>query len=96
VETPMTMLRSKQKTAEELLASLNPPEFAVGGDIAEQNLLCAAGLPGSQSLDINAALVWIDEMAHHVGAEIQRNYHRSSANPCEGNNGRVWRSRSIG
>jgi|GEM_PF-1573240 len=81
------MLRTQQKTVEELLAFLNSTnELDVDGDIAEFNLQCAVGLPSSQSLDVDAALVRIDEMAQHVGAEIHRNYHRFLANPSEADN----------
>eukprot|EP00456_Euglypha_rotunda_P030243 TRINITY_DN235_c0_g4_i2.p1 TRINITY_DN235_c0_g4~~TRINITY_DN235_c0_g4_i2.p1 ORF type:complete len:262 (-),score=27.34 TRINITY_DN235_c0_g4_i2:1705-2490(-) len=80
----MAELPSRHKTLGELLASINSPDVpGIAGDLAEWNLLCAAGLPGSQSLDVDAALVRIDEMAHHVGAEIHRNYHRFLANPAE-------------
>ncbi|MDB5346842.1 MAG: hypothetical protein JWP89_5219 [Schlesneria sp.] len=83
----MTTIQCQRKTLEELLESITLGELpAVTDDIAERNLLCATGLPGSQSLDIDAALARIDEMAYRVNAEIRRNYHRFVANPAEGDN----------
>lgn len=44
-------------------------------DIAELNLMCASGLPGSNDQDVDRGLCLIDEMAQHVHREIERNYH---------------------
>ncbi len=83
----MNTLHSRPKTLEDLLVFATALESpALADDIALRNLLCAAGLPGGQSLDIDAALARIDEMAHRVSAEIRRNYHRFVANPSEGDN----------
>lgn len=82
----MTALQSRRKTLEELLASGNTQELP---DIAEINLLCAAEIPGSQSLDIDAALGRIDEMAQRVGFEIRRNWHRFLTNPGQAENSRA-------
>jgi hypothetical protein len=80
----MAQLQRSHAELSQLLASASSHRTDVfTGEIAEWNLLCAAGLPGSQSLDIDAALVRIDEMAHHVNAEIHRNYHRFLDNPAE-------------
>ncbi len=83
----MTWPISRTKTLEDLVVSITAPESsALADDVAERNLQCAVGLPGRQSLDIDGALARIDEMAHHVSAEIRRNYHRFLANPAEGDN----------
>ena len=44
-------------------------------DIAELNLMCAVGLPGSNDHNVDRGLNLIDEMAQHVHREIERNYH---------------------
>jgi hypothetical protein len=82
----MTALQSQRKTLEGLLTSGNTQESP---DIAEINLLCAAELPGSQSLDIDAALARIDEMAQRVKFEIRRNWHRFLTNPGQADNSRA-------
>jgi hypothetical protein len=80
----MAALRDARKSLDELLAmAVGPEEPTALTDIAECNLICAAGLRGSQELDIDAALDRIDAMAYHVDAEIRRNYHRFLANPAE-------------
>lgn len=76
--------QGKMLSVEEYLVSLRSAERpSFEGDIAEYNLLCASNLPGSQTLNIDEALTRVDEMAHHVDAEIRRNYHRFVANPSE-------------
>ncbi len=82
----MAALQSQRKTLEELLASGNTQELP---DIAEVNLLCAAELPGSQSLDIDAALARIDEMAQRVKFEILRNWYRFLTHPGQADNSRA-------
>lgn len=83
----MTTIQSQRRTLEEILNSMTTNESPMETvDIAERNLLCAGGLPSSQSLDVDAALARIDEMAYWVNAEIRRNYHRFVANPAEGDN----------
>ncbi len=59
---------------------------AVVGDVAECNLICAQGLPGSESLNTRNLLTRLDEMAEHVDAEIRRNYHRFLADPSQSEN----------
>lgn len=56
------------------------------GDIAEWNLICAQGLPGSEFLNSDEALVRLDEMSHHVDSEIRRNYHRFLDDPSQSEN----------
>ena len=41
-------------------------------DIAEMNLLCAAGLPGAEKLDVAKCLAQLDEWAARVQAETDR------------------------
>lgn len=78
---------TKNDVVENLLASVaSETDELFVGEIADRNLACAAGLPGSESLDVIAALERIDRMAERVGAEIHRNYHRFVANPAEGQN----------
>ena len=59
------------------------PRDPIRLDIAEANLLCAVGLPGSEGLDVNALLCRIDEIAADVGRAIflKSNYDRFLAEP---------------
>ena len=82
----MAAIPSQRKTLEALVETGNTHELP---DIAEINLLCAAELPGSQSLDIDAALARIDEMARRVNFEIRRNWHRFLTNPGQADNSRA-------
>ena len=50
-------------------------------DIAEVNLICAQGLPGSEDLDITACLEKIDEWAEKVRNTTSRNYNRFIREP---------------
>ncbi len=58
------------KTLAELLAL--PPEQVERVDIGLMNLLCATGLPGSEALDIPAALATLDGWALKVKYETDR------------------------
>lgn len=83
----MSVVSTQSEVADNLLASIaSGTGEAFVGEIAEQNLTCATGLPGSEVVDIAAALERIDEMARHVDAEIWRNYHRFIADPAEAQN----------
>jgi hypothetical protein len=56
---------SKQpKTLAELLAL--PPDQLENVDIARIDLLCAEGLPGAESLDVEQCLRTLDEWARYV------------------------------
>jgi tetratricopeptide (TPR) repeat protein len=46
-------------------------------DIAERNLLCAAGLPGTKDLDIGRYLATLDRWAKRVAAETERHVYRA-------------------
>jgi hypothetical protein len=52
-------------------------------DIARINLLCAQGLPGTESLDINQFLATLDRMARRLRAETERHWYRFQRNPSE-------------
>jgi hypothetical protein len=52
-------------------------------DIGLTNLLCAEGLRGSENLDLDKSLNRLDEMAHRVRLETDRNMHRFGSNPAE-------------
>ena len=54
-------------------------------DIALLNLLCAEGLPGSESLDLDKSLTVLDEMARRVMLETDRHMYRFTGNPAEFN-----------
>ena len=61
-----------------------------GMDIAEMNLLCAAGLPGTEEIDIDESLAKLDGWAERVTAETDRNMHRFRENPGEYNNSEAY------
>ncbi len=67
------------RTLPELIA-LKPGELN-GTDIALMNLLCAKGLPGAESLNIDESVATLDQWAQHAKHEIDRNYHRFRADP---------------
>ncbi|MBX3378108.1 MAG: hypothetical protein KF678_14025 [Phycisphaeraceae bacterium] len=62
------------KTLAELLAL--PPDQLERVDIGLMNLLCATGLPGSEGLDLAAALVKLDGWALQVKYETDRHMYR--------------------
>jgi Transglutaminase-like superfamily len=62
------------KTLAELLAL--PPEQLERVDIGLMNLLCATGLPGSETLDIPAALATLDGWALKVKYQTDRHMYR--------------------
>jgi hypothetical protein len=72
---------------DEVCSSLAAGDLPVAeGDVAEWNLICAQGLPGSEALNVDDALARLDEMAAHVDAEIRRNYHRFLDDPAQAEN----------
>jgi len=62
----------------------------VGMDIAEMNLLCAAGLPGAEEIEIDKLLAKLDGWAERVTAETDRNMHRFRENPGEYKNSEAY------
>lgn len=73
----------------ERLLNLAPEEVAAT-DIARWNLACAAGLPGAESLDIDAKLAELDRWAKRVASETERNMHRFRSNPAEYENSEAY------
>lgn len=65
-------LFSPERVTDELLATL---------DIAEVNLACAQGLPGSEELDIDACVTKIDEWAEKVHLATERNFNLFTREP---------------
>ncbi len=78
VSTPTIKLHTtftvEPKTLDELLAL--PIERLGEVDIARMNLLCAAGLPGAEKLDVDHALATLDEWAKRVAFETDRHLYR--------------------
>ncbi len=68
---------------------MKPAELAEV-DIAEANLLCAGGLPGSENLDIAAKLKQLDSWTDRVTLETRRNLHRFKDNPAEYENSEIY------
>lgn len=71
------------------LLEMEPPELAEV-DIAEANLLCARGLPGSENLDVHGALKLIDYWTDQVALETRRNWHRFKDRPEEYENSELY------
>jgi len=65
----------KAQTLDALLAL--PPEELAGVDVAEMNLLCAAGLPGAEGLDIGKCMARLDAWAVRIKHETQRHLYRA-------------------
>jgi len=59
------------------LLSMRPEELE-RADIAEMNLLCAAGLPGAEGLDLERCLARLDRWADRVRRETARHLYRLS------------------
>jgi hypothetical protein len=59
-------------------------------DIAEANLLCAKGLPGSENVDVQGALKLINHWTDRVDLETRRNWHRFKERPEEYENSEVF------
>jgi hypothetical protein len=70
-------------TLKDLLAL--PPGALANVDTATLNLLCAEGLRGSDSLNVQSSLDSLETWAKHVASETQRNFHRFLAKPREYN-----------
>jgi hypothetical protein len=66
------------------------PEQLADVDVAEANLLCARGLPGSENLDVAAKLKQLDTWADRVDIETRRNWHRYKNNPAEYENSEIY------
>jgi hypothetical protein len=69
------------RTLAELLA-LKPADLE-RVDVARRNLLCAEGLPGAESLNVDASLAALGQWADHAKREINRHLYRFRANPAE-------------
>jgi hypothetical protein len=71
------------------LLALKPHQLE-GLDIGLANLLCAEGLRGSETLDLDKTLNRLDAMASHVRRETERNRHRFRSNPAEYENSEAY------
>lgn len=65
-------------------------DWVASCDVAELNLACAKGLPGSDDLDVEKCLTTFDEWAAHVQREIERHYYRFLKSPEKFNNSQGW------
>jgi len=59
-------------------------------DIAEVNLVCAAGLPGAENLDVDRYLATLDRWAEHARHEIDRHRYQFLLNPAEFENSEAY------
>lgn len=57
-----------------LIALSESGSFEARYDVALANLICAQGLPGSEELDIDAVICWIDDAARQIELATQLNY----------------------
>lgn len=81
-QTPPTVkaqAMSQPNTLDELLA-LGPEQLGEV-DLARMALLCAQGLRGSESLDVQQCLDTLDSWTAHVDRETKRNHHRFLEHP---------------
>ncbi len=60
----------------------SPDEFFGRLDIGALNLICAAGLPGAENLDVARMLDWLDEAARQVDLETRRHWYRFIDSPA--------------
>jgi len=74
IPQPVAATVRKAETLDALLAM--PPEQLADVDIAEMSLLCAAGLPGAEKLDIDHCLATLDRWAAKVRFETDRHRYR--------------------
>lgn len=79
VDSAKTGTFKRPRTLAELLAL--PPDELEKVDIALINLLCAEGLRGSESLDIDYLTRTLNAWAGHVESETKRNFHLFQAHP---------------
>lgn len=64
----------------------SPDEFLDRLDIAALNFLCAAELPGAETLDVGRYFDWLDEAARKADFDTRRHWHRFIAAPSTYNN----------
>lgn len=72
---PPPMPVAKHARSLEQLLAMGPDQLAKV-DIAEMNLLCAAGLPGSEGMDIDKCLAKLDQWAARVKEVTERHLYR--------------------
>lgn len=75
-----TEVKPDPLTYEKLLSL--PPEQLERVDVAEMNLLCATGLPGSENMDIAACLKTLDQWTSYAREQTERNLHQYRDNPA--------------
>ena len=71
---PQKVTRRAQSLNE--LLSMSPERLAKV-DVAEMNLLCATGLPGAETLDIDKCMATLDRWAEKVKFETERHVYRA-------------------
>ena len=67
-------LTRKARSLDALMAM--PADQLADVDIAEMNLLCAAGMAGAKGLDVDHCLATLDQWAQRVGFETERHLYR--------------------
>ena len=59
----------------------NPDAFFGRLDVGALNLICASGLPGSETLDVGKSLDWLDDAARQAEFQIRRHWYRFVDSP---------------
>jgi hypothetical protein len=62
------------ETVQQLIELANSDRFETTYDVAVANLACAEGLPGSENLNIEEVVDWIDDAARRVRLATELNY----------------------
>ncbi len=66
------------------------PEEVPAADVAELNLLCGSGLPGTDGIDIGKCMKQLDLLTEMVRSETLRNLGRWQRNPAEYRNSQAY------
>lgn len=69
------------ETVQQLIELADSDRFEAAYDVAVANLVCAQGLPGSESLSVEAVIDWIDDAARRVDFTTQLHYPKFLDNP---------------
>jgi tetratricopeptide (TPR) repeat protein len=77
------ILKARAKKAMPTLAQVcrSPSDYLGKLDIAALNLMCAAGLPHAENLDVARLLHWIDKAAEKVEFDTHRHCYRFGSSP---------------
>ncbi len=66
--------------------SESPDDFLGKLDVGTLNLICAAGLPGAENLDVAEGVAWLDEAARQADWQNRERFDKFAQNPTVYNN----------